>query len=343
MSNKKKLKDDFSIDSFDDLNFFYGIPHCHTSFSTGRGTPLEALTHGKDNGLDFMILTDHNSYLSEIEYKAKDKLSKWKISKLMVEKFNKKNSDFVALLGFESNSSPWGHLNIINSTSFFTGSIKDINSLFLWLLTERNSLISINHPGNSALSLPSPSICNHFFKSIEVANGCLSHKYNKYYKTYFSMLDRGWKLSAINAQDNHKMNFGDYENLTVVIGYKLNIKTILDGLKFNRTYSTESKSLKFYFTINSAFMGDTIYLNQGDKLSFLVYAEDKINHIDKICIYSNGGRILKEIKNLKLPKVQYIISLPFLPENTWYVVKLTLSSKKEALSSPIYVYENEEN
>ena len=343
MSKKIKLQDDFSTNSLEDLKFFYGIPHSHTAFSTGHGTPLEALTYGKQKGLDFIILTDHNSHLADIESKSKEKLTKWKISKLMIEKFTKKNSDFVALLGFESNSSPWGHLNIINSTSFFTGSIKDINSLFLWLLSEKNSLISINHPGSSALSLPSPSICNHFFTSIEVANGCLSHKYNKYYKLYFSMLDRGWKLSAINGQDNHKMNFGDSENLTVVVGYKLNSKNILDGFRFNRTYSTESRSLKFYFTINSSFMGETIYLNQGENLKFLVYAEDRVNYIDKISIYSNGGRMLKEIKNLKLPKVQYMINLPYLPENNWYVIKVTLFEKKEALSSPIYVYENEEN
>ena len=42
--------------------YYYGIPHCHTAYSTGRGTPLDAFEYGKENDLDFMFITDYNSF-----------------------------------------------------------------------------------------------------------------------------------------------------------------------------------------------------------------------------------------------------------------------------------------
>lgn len=50
---------------FDKLRFYYGIPHSHTSLSTGKSNPYESLEHARSNGLDFLIITDHNKYLSE--------------------------------------------------------------------------------------------------------------------------------------------------------------------------------------------------------------------------------------------------------------------------------------
>ena len=50
---------------FDKLKFYYGIPHSHTSLSTGKSSPYESLEHARSNGLDFLIITDHNKYLSE--------------------------------------------------------------------------------------------------------------------------------------------------------------------------------------------------------------------------------------------------------------------------------------
>lgn len=341
----KKKKKYISEENFNEknLNFFYGIPHCHTGFSTGRGSPLEALEYGKNKNLDFMIITDHNKYLDEIDSSSKNHLTRWKISKSIIEKFNKKHENFIALLGFETKSSPWGHLNIINTSSFFNGVVKNLNSLALWLMMEGNSIVSINHPQSSIINLPSPSLYNKFINSIEVANGSYPNKYNKYYKNYFSMLDRGWKLSAINSQDNHRINFGDRENLTAIIcSNKLTKESLIDSFKNGRTYSTESKTLKFYFKINDSFMGSTLYLKENDILNFYIYCEDSRYPIEKIYIYSNGGRLLKEVSNLSLNNVKYMIKLPYIIENNWYVIKLKQKGKKEALSSPIYIYEKDD-
>ena len=36
--------------------------HCHTTRSDGRGTPEEVIRLHKDNGYDFLAITDHRKY-----------------------------------------------------------------------------------------------------------------------------------------------------------------------------------------------------------------------------------------------------------------------------------------
>lgn len=72
------------------LKCFYGIPHCHTAFSTGRGTPNDAYEYGKNTEIDFMIITDHNSYLSKDLYWNNKEISKWNVTIAMAERFAKK-------------------------------------------------------------------------------------------------------------------------------------------------------------------------------------------------------------------------------------------------------------
>ena len=47
------------------IKYYYGIPHAHTLFSTGKGTPYDAYEYAKNKGLNFLAITDHNSHLSK--------------------------------------------------------------------------------------------------------------------------------------------------------------------------------------------------------------------------------------------------------------------------------------
>ena len=78
--------------------YYYGIPHCHTSYSTGRGTPLDAFEYGKENDLDFMVITDHNSFLDKNIPNEKKEISRWAFTKNIAEKFRKKMMIFFLLL-----------------------------------------------------------------------------------------------------------------------------------------------------------------------------------------------------------------------------------------------------
>ncbi len=88
MSKKKSPENILDIDV---LNFYYGIPHAHCGFSTGYGTPVEAFNYARHNGLNFLILTDHNNYLTK-NVRIKDhEISKWDAANYLALRYNKKH------------------------------------------------------------------------------------------------------------------------------------------------------------------------------------------------------------------------------------------------------------
>jgi hypothetical protein len=332
LGKKKSTKININID---DLNFYYGIPHAHCSFSTGRGTPIEAFDYARHAGLDFLILTDHNNYLTKTVQIKGNELSKWDAAKYIATRYNKKHENFLALIGFESKTNPFGDINVVNSNRFFTGTVNNMQLLVLWMLNNPTAFVSINHPHKVIEHLEYNPILNKLITSIEVGNGSSPNKYLRYEKYYYYLLDNGWKLGAINGQDNHKLNFGDDENLTCIVADELTSNSLVAAFRNRRTYSTESKSLTMYFTINNKLMGDTIPLD-GNELQFLIFAHDPIHKILEIDIISIGGTIIKKISDLNLNKVKYLYNHDPLQNEVWYIIKIKLDNNKIAISSPIF-------
>ena len=315
--------------------YYYGIPHCHTAYSTGRGTPLDAFEYGKENDLDFMIITDHNSFLEKtISIQGKE-ISRWISTKNIVEKFRKKNENFLPLIGFETKTSPYGDFNIINPSTFFTGVVRNLNLLLLWMMNKPDSFITINHPHRSITLLDYNEYLNKLITSIEVGNGIYPNKYIRYDKYYYALLDKGWRLGAINGQDNHRINFGDSENLTVIISQELSRTSLIKAFRERRTFSTESKTLRMFFKINDFFMGDEI-TDSPKKLRFIIFAEDLKRKILSIEILSNGGKTIKKISNINLNSIKYIYEQEINEKESWYVIKINEEGNRIAISSPIF-------
>ena len=279
------------------LKYYYGIPHAHSIFSTGRGTPNDAYEYAKNKNLDFLAITDHNSYLSKDISLNHKTTSRWSASNYMLNKFNKKNDNFLPLLGFECKSYPYGDFNIINPNTYFNGVINDLRLLVLWMINNPNSIITINHPHKSILLLEHNSLLNNLITSLEVGNGYFPTKYNRYDKYYYALLDKGWKLGAINSQDNHKINFGDFDNVTGVLASELNNTTLIEAFRNRVTFSSESKTLKLFFTINECIMG-SILQHHSNKIKFNIFVEDVKNKIKDIEIVSNNNTIIKKINDI---------------------------------------------
>ncbi|EKQ53838.1 MULTISPECIES: histidinol-phosphatase [unclassified Clostridium] len=332
MGKKRSPRTNFNID---ELNFYYGIPHAHCGFSTGRGTPIEAFDYARHNGLDFLILTDHNNYLAKTVRLKGSELSKWDASKYLAARYNKKHENFLALIGFESKTDPYGDINVVNSNRFFTGTVNNMQLLVLWMLNNPNSFISINHPHKAIEYLEYNPIINKLITSVEVGNGSSPNKYLRYEKHYYNLLDKNWKLGAINSQDNHRLNFGDDENLTCIIADELSTTSLIDAFRNRRTYSTESRTLIMYFTINNDFMGDILSL-ENDNLQFTIFAHDPLHKISEIHIISSGGTVIKKISDLNLNKVKYLYNHDSNENELWYIIKVILDNNKIAISSPIF-------
>lgn len=332
---KQKSKNSEGI-KIEGLKHFYGIPHCHTNYSTGKSTPLEALEYAKNNGLDFIIITDHNDYLEDKVYYKSNVLSKWEALRKYIDYYNKKNKSFLAIQGFEVHSNYHGHINIINSNFYFKGTLKNIQNLLFWFVANNKTLGGFNHPDKSILNIEYSKDLNNYIRYIEVGNGVFPQKYKRYDKLYFALLDQGWKLGAINSQDNHKLNYGDSENLTVVLCDELNKKSIIEAINNLMVYSTESKSLKLIFSINNHIMGSSIHYDEKTELNFTIIAEDKINKIDKIEVITSNYKVIKSLKDMHQERIRYIFKLPINKSEKYYVAKVYMKDKI-ALSSPIFI------
>lgn len=318
------------------IKYYYGIPHAHTGFSTGRGTPFDAFEYGKGKGLDFMVITDHNSYLSKDLVLKNSHTSKWMATLFMKDKFRKKNDNFLPLVGFETKTYSYGDFNIINSENYFTGTVKDMRLIVLWMLNNEDSFVTINHPHKNILLLDYNEVLNKLITSVEVGNGSFPHKYVRHDNYYYMLLDKGWKLGAINGQDNHRMNFGDTENLTVLISNELTSKNLVEAFRNRKTYSTESRTLKMNFYINNTFMGDEI-TDSPTTLNFSIFAEDERIKITAIEIITNKACIVKKVDNLHLNSIKYMYAHKRLEGETWYLIRVYQEEKRMAISSAIFV------
>lgn len=318
------------------LKYYYGIPHCHSSYSTGKGTPLNLYEFAIKCGLDFLFVTDHNNFLTN-KTTVKDKtLTKWDATNYFSNKIRKNEDDFLPIVGFECKTVPFGDFNIINPSNFFTGAIKDLRLLALWMLNNNQSFIIINHPHKEISKLQYNEVFNKIITSIEVYNGNTASKYTKHEKYYYQLLDYGWKLGAVNGQDNHKINFDQSDNLTAYIANDLSKNSLIDAFRNHRTYSTESRFLKLHFTIDETFMGDTLSI-YSSKIKFLIFAEDIRYKIKEMQIISNGGKIIKKIEDINLSSIKYIYEHQSLQSETWYVIKIIQDDNKTAVSSPIFI------
>lgn len=340
MTRKYPSASDFNLKN---MKFFYGIPHAHTAFSTGKGSPLEAYEYAINRGLDFLIITDHNSYLIHKTPIKDTLLNSWRATNYYAQRIKRRYEHFLPIVGFEFKTDEFGDFNVVNSNTFFTGSIKDLNILPLWMLNNHDSFIAINHPHKYIDALKYSPILNKIITSIEVYNGTPPHKYTNHEKYYYNLLDKGWKLGAINGQDNHRINFGDSENLTCYVGNDLSKDSLIDAFRNHRTYSTESKTLKLFFTINDYYMGETLILKHSDKLKFNIFCEDSRFSIKELQIISNGGKSIAKIDNLKINSLKYLYEHEAQSES-WFIVKVILSNDKVAVSSPVFLeYSTQKN
>lgn len=332
--HKKDYSFRFKVSSPEnEYSYFYGIPHCHTSISTGKGSPMKAYEQARKKGLNYLIITDHYTDLKKTS-NSTSPTSKWDKLKNDCKKFKKKHTKFLPLYGYEIKGYIGSHINALFLDDLISN-LKNLKKLKEVSNTNSNAIISINHPDKKILKMNYDSQLDKIINLIEVGNGSPPYKYKEYYNIYFSMLDNGWHLGAINSQDNHLENWGDTDNLTVIIADKLSNKSFTEALKNRRVYSTESKSLELKFLANNKWMGSLVSLSSQGDIDIYIKAEDKNHLIKKIEIISNKGEIVfKQTFDSHIAEIEKKISSK---SGKYYIAKVILSENKSALSSAVYV------
>jgi 2',3'-cyclic-nucleotide 2'-phosphodiesterase (5'-nucleotidase family)/3',5'-cyclic AMP phosphodiesterase CpdA len=337
-------------------NFYYGIPHAHTSYSDGKGTPADAFEYARNNGLDFLIITDHSNWFDGVqgegktpnyEYNASTDQyeevqdSEWYKTRIQAEQFNAQHGDFLALRGFEMTFSTVGHSNVINSDSYVEAKnqMTSLSKFYDWVNKQDNAIAAFNHPNwpdDSFNNLAYVPELDRKMSLIEVGNGAPPYSYTRSEEHYFKALDNGWHVGAINAQDNHSWNWGDPDNLTVVIAEDLTKESFLEALRNRRVYSTETRTLELTVKANGHWMGSVIDTQPGETLNFEIVARDSQVPIEKLQLISNGGTIIQEQTFDGVNEAQWNPQITAGTGAQWYVVKVIHTNGKWGTASPIF-------
>src|SRR5690554_336986 len=352
-----------------EYNFYFGVPHSHTSYSDGAGTPVQAFNHARNNDLDYHFVTDHSNWLDGVsddnfefdaaanEYVEEDhpvtgKPSQWKQTRLDAETFNSTHDDFLAARGFEMTSSIWGHMNTINSSTYVEAKSQmvPLREYYQWIVdvsTEPGADVfsMFNHPNwpdDSFYDLAYVSELDRYINGIEVANGAPPYSYARAESHYWKALDNGWRLGAMNSQDNHAENWGDMDNLTAIIAPELNTETFIDALNARRMYSTETRTLALTVKGNGYWMGSVLDVSQGETVDFEIIAQDPVVPVESIQLITNGGWIEDEVTFAG--GTNYATWEPSIVTkggSQWYVAKVIHTDGSWAHASPIFVASGE--
>ncbi|MGL4850706.1 MAG: histidinol phosphatase [Clostridium sp.] len=311
-------------------SFYYGFVHTHSSYSIGNHSPLECFNLAYRSNLHFLMISDHSDFLDQNS-------EKWNKALEQTYRLNKKRENFTAIYGFEGKSEALGDLNILNSNTFFKGTLKDLKLLPLWMIKNRDAILIISNPLKPILSHDYHPIIKSLLSCIEVTSG-LNNRYIRRDKYYLKLLDKGLFLSPVNGLTEAKLNFSDTENLTCIISNKNTKEALLQAIRLRRVYCTESRTLQLMFFINNHFMGD--FIERSSVLNFTILVEDKNYFVNRIDIISSGGNVIHSIKDLQLKKIRYLYNhIPAINED-WYVLKIYQETDKISISSPIFIKKN---
>ena len=328
-------------------NFYFGVPHAHTSYSDGKGTPAEAFQHAYNQGLDFLMVTDHSNQLNGDTYvtdknEFQEKVgSEWHATKEQAAAFNAAHSDFLAMRGFEMTFSSYGHSNVFGTDNYIERTtVTALDGFYNWLTKQEGVFAAFNHPNwpnDSFNDLSYAPEIDHIMTMIEVGNGAPPYSYARSEGHYFKALDNGWHVGANNAQDNHSANWGEPDNLTVVIAEDLTQESFMEAFKSRRFYSTEARDTELRVKANGYWMGSVLDVDPGTELTFDIWTKDASNPIDKIELYTNGG-VLVETKQIGgQPEAVWAPKVTTGSGASWYVVKVIHSDGKWTTASPIFV------
>ena len=346
-----------------EFKHYYGQLHSHTNYSDGAGTPEEAVEYAKNaEQIDFFAITDHSNYfdtednLGRIDDENSGIKSKWKNYKNIIQSY--KTDDFLPIYGYEmtwtKTGANYGHINTYNTTGFISRNDPEYNDkqnskgllkyYDLLASLDENTFSQFNHPGSIFGTFDDfghfDKKYNENIKLVEVGNGEGQIGSNGYFRSineYTKALDKGWKLSPSNNQDNHKGKWGNANTArNVAIARSLTYDEILDAVKNNRWYSTEDNNLRIDYYVNENIMGSKIEPTNNLKVRIEAHDPDEDDIISKIEIVSNGGNVVYSKEN-NSNSINDEVTVN--NSGTYYYLKLTEKDGDIAVTSPVWTGE----
>jgi len=272
---------------------FHGSLHAHTSYSDGSGTPDDAFTMGRVNGMDFMAITEHNHRAADGKGPRHDNLLIGKQPQLysgtstsLVEAANRHNKpgQFVTIYGQEvSTISQGNHINIFGVNAVVDDTVVpngNVPALLTWMAAHPDStgqpaLLQFNHPRDPDRNLkdygrddfPAANwvrTLDPFVELIEILNapalkngtGFRADAKEGYYLEYLNL---GFHAGPSVGHDNHWKNWGTSTDARLgVIASALTRDAIMAALRARHTFASDDRNISVIFRSSEAIGGDII-------------------------------------------------------------------------------------
>jgi len=287
-----KRQEKFERVKTDSLTWYAGDLHAHTFHGDGRWSVKGILESATSNNLDFVALTEHNtfSHHAEIEEVSKD------YPNLLVLKGQEITTYGGHINAWGLPSSEWIDFRMLPNEE---ESAKRIAAEAKKL----RAIVSINHPTMDCGGCTWTYGDWENMSAVEIWNATWDEQDEAALKLWDENLRKGTRITAIGSSDSHQRpeEPSDYPtNLaigepSVFIGAKEKTKDgILDGVKNGKVFVADNSRRRMMLTADGkATIGDTIEVKSGKTIKF-DYTLEGFPNGSKLWLYANG-QVTKEV------------------------------------------------
>ncbi len=300
------------------LKVFFGNLHAHTSYTDGKKKPADAFGYARDSaGLDFMAVTDHQIWLTSIEYED---------IRRQADAFTQPGK-FVGIAGQEWTSG-LAHCNVFDADHVFTAPTASLDSLYAEL-EQGGYTANLNHPRAGTLrNYAFSTVGDKGINGVEVRNDIEQ-------AMYIEMLRKGWHVGTDGSQDNHRPNWGDGPCWTALLAKELTREAVLDAMRNHRTYSTYDRNMELRFKAEGHWMGDSFAHEGTVSFSIEIMDPDSGDVTCQIVLYQNGLPVQWTSPGNATSRWTPVITPP--PGENFYFVTAEQRDGDRIWSSPIWI------
>lgn len=339
-------------ESFNEQEKWYsGDFHTHTGHSDGFGCEnaegnrapcqvYQVVEAARDNGLDFVSITDHNTVSHHQNMTVIQPLF----------------SNMLLIRGQEITTF-YGHSNVYGTSIPIDFRIGFEDRTFGHIQEEVDSIgamLSINHPGRetgascTGCGWSAENTDYSRLEVVEVVNGTNVENDIAGIPFWHDLLNKGYKVTGIGGSDDHSAGFGNSKPgipTAMVYANSLSEKDILEGVTKGKVYLKTSgpngPDVSFLAVTNGKQwqMGDTIDLNSLDNHPLEIIIKYSHPSMQELELIFNGEVINPGIKQSEVDDHTYrLMSEISNPERGW--LRFNLRDDKgriTVISNPIYL------
>lgn len=313
----------------DGMYAYWGDLHAHTTYSDGSGPPAYALALSRAAGLHFQALTDHDWWLTPLEW-----------AKILTQTINATvPGQFVALRGVEWTHNEVGHINVFNSDALLNSrtnpAFNTLPAFYTWLAANPAVIAQFNHPdpsydGNFSNFVYHPGAAQVMFMQ-EIGNR--AQGYVTYEPSFVQSNTVGWKTAPTNNTDTHAADWGTHSTArTGLVAPALTESDLLAAMRARRVFATEDSNLALTLRVNGAWMGST--LAATGPLSLIVNMVDP--DPEPLTLYLYDGNLALAQVSLASSTGQWETTVEARPGHFFWV-KVVQADGNTAYTAPVWI------